>query len=110
MSVSPAMRSAPHASNGGGNSLSGSNYSRIPYLIVHREKQIRKDVYGSVDDAVVLQAQLIKGARASKTALVAMHPIGAPAYLPFFSELARRGHHVIACTTRYVSGDYSLQM
>lgn len=87
-----------------------SSYSRTPFLIVHREKQARKDVYGSVDDAVVLQAQLLRGETPSRTALVAMHPIGAPGYLPVFSQLARSGHHVIACASRYSTGEGSLQM
>lgn len=87
-----------------------SSYTRTPFLIVHREKQARKDVYGSVDDAVVLQAQLLRGETPSNTALVAMHPIGAPGYLPVFSQLARSGHHVIACASRYSTGEGSLQM
>ena len=86
------------------------NYTRTPFLIVHRERQARKDVYGSVDDAIVLHAQLLRGEAPSKTALVTMHPIGAPGYLPVFSQLARSGHHVIACGSRYSTGDASLQM
>jgi pimeloyl-ACP methyl ester carboxylesterase len=67
-------------------------------------------VYGSVDDAVVLQAQLLRGESESRTALVAMHPVGSPGYLPMFSNLARSGHHVVACATRYWNGDAALQM
>ncbi|QGZ93794.1 alpha/beta hydrolase [Terricaulis silvestris] len=85
-------------------------YSRKPYLIVHREERVRKDVYGSIDDAVVLQAQLMRGEAPSKTVLIAMHPIGAPAYLPIFPQLARAGHHVIACASRYSNGDAALEM
>jgi pimeloyl-ACP methyl ester carboxylesterase len=85
-------------------------YTRKPYLIVHREERVRKDVYGSIDDAVVLQAQLMRSEKPSKTVLVAMHPIGAPAYLPIFPQLARAGHHVIACASRYSNGDAALQM
>ena len=87
-----------------------ADYTRTPYLIVHREQQARKDVYGSVDDAVVLQAQLLRGEAPSRTAMVAMHPIGSPGYLPMFSNLARSGHHVVACATRYPNGDAALQM
>ena len=87
-----------------------ADYTRTPYLIVHREQQARKDVYGSVDDAIVLQAQLLRGEAPSRTALVAMHPIGSPGYLPMFSNLARSGHHVVACATRYPNGDAALQM
>lgn len=87
-----------------------AKYTRTPYLIVHQEKQARKDVYGSVGDSVVLQAQLLRGERDSDTAVVAMHPIGSPGYLPMFSQLARQGLHVIACATRYSNGDAALQM
>ena len=29
-------------------------YTRTPYLIVHREQRVRKDIYGAIDDAIVL--------------------------------------------------------
>jgi pimeloyl-ACP methyl ester carboxylesterase len=85
-------------------------YTRTPYLIVHREDRIRKDVYGAIDDVVALHAQLMRGANASDTALIVMHPIGAPAYLPVFAQLARAGHHIIACASRYSAGDAPLEM
>ena len=85
-------------------------YTRTPYLIVHREQIVRKDVYGAIDDAIVLQAQLMRGANPSDTALIVMHPIGAPAYLPVFAQLARAGHHIIACASRYSNGDAALEM
>ncbi|HEY1560972.1 MAG TPA: alpha/beta hydrolase [Caulobacteraceae bacterium] len=85
-------------------------YTRTPYLIVHREDRVRRDVYGAVDDAVVLQAQLMRGDNPSDTALIVMHPIGAPAYLPVFAQMARAGHHIIACASRYSSGDAPLEM
>jgi pimeloyl-ACP methyl ester carboxylesterase len=85
-------------------------YTRKPYLIIHRQEQIRKDIYGAIDDAIPLQAQLMRGDQSRDTVLIAMHPVGAPAYLPMFPELARHGHHVIACATRYWNGDAALQM
>jgi dienelactone hydrolase len=85
-------------------------YSRTPYLVVTRESAIRKDVYGSIDDHVVRQAQLLRGQADSDTVVLAMHPIGSPAYLPLFSELARTGVHVIGCGNRYSTGDAALQM
>lgn len=85
-------------------------YTRTPYLVVSREHQDRKDVYGSIGDSVVRQAQLLRGPEDSDTAFVAMHPIGSPGYLPAFSQLARSGFHVVACGTRYTTGDAGLQM
>jgi dienelactone hydrolase len=87
-----------------------SKYTRTPYLVVSRERAIRKDVYGSIDDNVVRQAQLLRGDKDSDTVLLAMHPVGSPAYLPLFSELARTGLHVIGCGNRYSIGDAALQM
>jgi dienelactone hydrolase len=85
-------------------------YRRTPYLVVSREKSVRKDVYGSIDDHIVRQAQLLRGERPSDTVILAMHPIGSPAYLPLFPELARTGLHVIGSTNRYAVGDAALQM
>lgn len=90
--------------------MSSVAYTRTPYLVVHRERQIRKDIYGSIDDMIVLQGQIMRSERASRTALVVMHPVGAPAYLPIFAQMARAGHHILACASRYWNGDASLQM
>ncbi|KXW69471.1 hypothetical protein MPHL43072_02310 [Mycolicibacterium phlei DSM 43072] len=75
-----------------------------------QEKSARKDVYGTIGDHVVRQAQLLRGEADSDTVIVAMHPIGSPAYLPLFPELARHGLHVIGCANRYANGDSALQM
>lgn len=85
-------------------------YTRTPYLVVSSEPTARKDVYGSIADHVVRQAQLMRPAEDSDTVIVGMHPIGSPGYLPAFSHLARKGFHVIACATRYNTGDAALQM
>jgi dienelactone hydrolase len=90
--------------------LERTKYGRTPYLVVSREKSVRKDVYGSIDDHIVRQAQLLRGERDSDTVVVAMHPVGSPAYLPLFPELARTGLHVIGCANRYSVGDSALQM
>jgi pimeloyl-ACP methyl ester carboxylesterase len=87
-----------------------TKYTRTPYLVVSRETAVRKDVYGSIDDHVVRQAQLLRGAASSDTVVLAMHPVGSPAYLPLFSQLARTGLHVIGCGNRYSTGDSALQM
>lgn len=85
-------------------------YRRMPYLVVSQEHSVRKDVYGSIEDNIVRQAQLLRGDDDSDTVIIAMHPIGSPAYLPLFSELARTGLHVIGCGNRYTTGDSALQM
>jgi pimeloyl-ACP methyl ester carboxylesterase len=85
-------------------------YQRTPYLVVERDTASRKDVYGSIGDSAVLHVQLLRGEVPSRTAVVAMHPIGSPGYLPMFSGLARQGFHVIATDTRYSNGDAALQM
>jgi dienelactone hydrolase len=86
------------------------HYRRFPYLVVSKERAARKDVYGTIDDHVVRQAQLLRGDVDSDTVVIAMHPIGSPGYLPLFSELARTGIHVIGCANRYSTGDAALQM
>lgn len=50
--------------------------TRTPFLVVTEEPSPRKDVYGTIDNSVVRQAQLIRSAESSPTAFVAMHPIG----------------------------------
>lgn len=85
-------------------------YHRKPYLVVSQEKNVRKDVYGSIGDHVVRQAQLLRGEQDSDTVVIAMHPVGSPSYLPLFPELARTGLHVIGCSTRYTVGDAPLEM
>lgn len=76
----------------------------IPYPIVYEEKAAFKDTYGGVEGVVVLEAYLLrpKGV-ASDTVVVFTHPIGAGAYLPMVRHLARCGHHVIYCNSRYRS-------
>src|SRR5271155_5740366 len=85
-------------------------YRRTPYLVVSQEHTVRNDVYGTVADHVVRYAQLLRGERDADTVIVASHPIGSPAYLPLFPELARTGLYVIGCTNRYAVGDSALQM
>ena len=85
-------------------------YRRTPFLVVTQEAAVRKDVYGSVGDHIARQAQLLRGEQDSDTVIICMHPIGSPAYLPLFSELARTGLHVIGSTSRYTVGDAALQM
>jgi pimeloyl-ACP methyl ester carboxylesterase len=88
-----------------------TSYQRTPYLVVHRHGAGAREVYGAVgEEQVVLHAQLLRGDADSDTAVVAMHPMASPGYLPMFSALAKAGCHVIACASRYINGDHSLIM
>jgi pimeloyl-ACP methyl ester carboxylesterase len=44
----------------------------------------------------------------SKTAILFSHPIGGGSFLPLVTALAREGHHVIYCNTRYRGNDTAL--
>lgn len=85
-------------------------YDRIPYMITFREKADYKDTYGGELGRVTLKAHLLKPNRSSKTVIIFMHPIGGGEYLPMPVGLAKAGHHVIYCNSRYPGVDYALQM
>ena len=86
------------------------DYERVPYLIVFEDHSPFRDVYGGVGDFVALESYLLRPATPSDTAIVFMHPIGGGAYLPMTNALARAGHHVIYCNSRYRGADYALIM
>ncbi len=70
-----------------------------------------RDVYGGVAELVVLESYLLKPKTVqSDTVLVFMHPIGGGAYLPMINALARAGHHVIYCNSRFRGTDSALLM
>ncbi|MBK6512375.1 MAG: alpha/beta fold hydrolase [Haliea sp.] len=84
---------------------------RTPYLMLLQEAYSSfKDVYGGVDH-VVLRAHLLRppGSR-SDTVIIFMHPIGGGEYLPLPMALAKAGHHVIYCQSRYPNNDTALIM
>jgi len=86
-------------------------YERIPYLVVFEESAAFKDTYGGQIGQVALKAHLLRPkGRPSKTVLVFMHPIGGGEYLPLPGALAKAGHHVIYCNSRYPGVDYALIM
>jgi len=84
---------------------------RIPYLLLFKEKSLPfKDVYGGVD-MVVLRAHLLRPpASRSDTVILFMHPLGGGEYLPLPMALAKAGHHVIYCQSRYPNNDTALIM
>jgi diadenosine tetraphosphatase ApaH/serine/threonine PP2A family protein phosphatase len=86
-------------------------YERIPYLVAYQNTSGVRDVYGGVAELVVLESYLLKPkTKTSDTALVFMHPIGGGAYLPMINALARAGHHVIYCNSRFRGTDSALLM
>lgn len=89
--------------------MSGA-YTRIPYLISFAEKNDIKDTYAGPMNHVALEAHLLKPEQPRDTVIVFMHPIGGGAYLPMVSALARAGHHVIYCNSRYRGVDSALIM
>ena len=97
-------------------------YERIPYLVAYQNTSGVRDVYGGVAELVVLESHLLRPkapessdagaapAATSDTVLVFMHPIGGGAYLPMMNALARAGHHVIYCNSRFRGTDSALLM
>ncbi|TVT22497.1 alpha/beta hydrolase [Amycolatopsis rhizosphaerae] len=86
-------------------------YDRIPYLVVFEDDSAYRDTYGGVGETVALESFLLRPRDVeSGTVLVFMHPIGGGAYLPMMTGLARAGHHVIYCGSRYRGVDSALIM
>jgi pimeloyl-ACP methyl ester carboxylesterase len=81
----------------------GHEFDQIPYPLVYEERAAFKDTYGGVEGVVVCESYLLRPKTESDTALVFMHPVGGGAYLPMVRHLARSGHHVIYCNSRYRS-------
>lgn len=86
-------------------------YDRIPYLVAFQNNSGVRDVYGGLAEITVLESYLLKPRdNPSDTVLVFMHPIGGGAYLPMINALARAGHHVIYCNSRFRGTDSALLM
>src|SRR6478735_7736568 len=82
----------------------------VPYPLVYEEQAAFKDTYGGPEGVVVCESYLLRPKDVtSDTVIVFMHPVGAGAYLPMVHELARTGHHVIYCNSRY-RADHALIM
>ncbi|UYP19880.1 alpha/beta fold hydrolase [Rhodococcus sp. Z13] len=91
--------------------LAQHRYDRIPYLVVFEDSSPYQDVYGGTGDIVALESYLLVPRDVpSDTVLVFMHPIGGGAYLPMVNALARAGHHVVYCNSRYRGTDSALIM
>lgn len=87
------------------------DYERIPYLVAFQNDSGVRDVYDGLAEITVLESYLLKPKdKPSDTVLVFMHPIGGGAYLPMINALARAGHHVIYCNSRFRGTDSALLM
>src|SRR6201991_1961387 len=87
------------------------DYDRIPYLVAFQNNSGVRDVYGGIAELVVLESYLLQPKdNPSDTVLMFMHPIGGGAYLPMINALARAGHHVIYCNSRFRGTDSGLLM
>ncbi|TQS44660.1 alpha/beta fold hydrolase [Cryptosporangium phraense] len=87
-----------------------SAYDRVPYLVVFPDTSPHRDTYGGPGGIVALESYLLRPPTPSDTVLIFMHPIGGGAYLPMVTALARAGHHVIYCGSRYRGVDSALIM
>jgi len=86
-------------------------YDRTPYLVTFQNNSRVRDVYGGASERVVLECHLLKPAdHPSDTVLVFMHPVTGGAYLPIVNALARAGHHVVYCNSRFRGNDSALLM
>lgn len=86
------------------------SYTRIPFLVMFTETSAARDTYGGSGEHVALEAHLLRPPAPSDTVIVFMHPIGGGAYLPMINALARAGHHVVYCNSRYRGVDSALIM
>src|ERR1700751_802092 len=84
-------------------------YDRIPYLVAFQNNSGVRDGYGGLAEITVLESYLLKPKnKPSDTVLGLMHPIGGAPYLPMINGLARAGHHVIYCNSRFRGTDSAL--
>ncbi len=94
----------------GDTSTTTRSYERVPLLVAFRDDSAVRDTYGGTGEYVTLEAHLLRPPDPSDTVLVFMHPIGGGSYLPMTMALAKAGHHVIYCNSRYRGTDAALVM
>ncbi|WP_063127688.1 alpha/beta hydrolase [Nocardia fusca] len=84
---------------------------RVPYVVAYANTSGTRDAYGGLTETVTLDSILVKPQDlASDTVLVLMHPVSSGTYLPIVTALARAGHHIIVCNSRYRGADAALLM
>lgn len=85
------------------------NVIREPYGYAYAEQTRLKETYGGPEGRVFVECMRIRPETGeSKTAILFSHPIGGGSFLPLVTALARAGHHVIYCNTRYRGNDTAL--
>ncbi|BAD56502.1 alpha/beta hydrolase [Nocardia farcinica] len=88
-----------------------SPIERIPYVVAYANTTGGRDAYGGLTGTVTLESQLVRPRdHSSDTVLVLMHPVSSGTYLPIVGALAKAGHHVIVCNSRYRGADAALLM
>ncbi|MEU4313800.1 alpha/beta hydrolase [Nocardia sp. NPDC024068] len=84
---------------------------RVPYVIAYANTSGTRDAYGGLTEVVTLDSILVKPEGVeSDTLLVLMHPVSSGTYLPIVTALAKAGHHIIVCNSRYRGADAALLM
>ncbi|MBT4486283.1 MAG: alpha/beta fold hydrolase [Rhodospirillaceae bacterium] len=86
-------------------------YQRLPYLVSFEDHSLIKETYAGQLNRITLEGHLLRpDDRPSKTVLIFMHPSGLMHYLPMPLAMARAGHHVMTCGSRYPKNDSALIM
>ncbi|MGW0177757.1 serine aminopeptidase domain-containing protein [Nocardia sp. NPDC003345] len=84
---------------------------RVPYVVAYANTSGTRDAYGGLTEMVTLDSILVKPRDVeSDTVLVLMHPVSSGTYLPIVTALAKAGHHIIVCNSRYRGADAALLM
>jgi pimeloyl-ACP methyl ester carboxylesterase len=86
---------------------------RRPIIVSFPERAAFTETYGFVGSqgVVFLEGQqIVPRGKPSSAALIFMHPASTLNLLPLPAALARRGHHVLCCGSRYAKVDTALIM
>ncbi len=88
-------------------------FDRLPLIVQFEEAPGFSETYGFAGSqgVVYLEGQLLKPrGRASDGVLLFMHPSSTLNLMPMPAGLARAGHHVLCCASRYAKNDSALIM
>lgn len=93
--------------------LDGFEIERIPVIVSFRETAAFTETYGFTGSqgSVFLEGQrIIPANNPSDTVFVFMHPASTLNLMPMPLALAKAGHHVLSCASRYAKNDTALIM